>query len=218
MITSANVSEWRRWNFGRRLLTGALDAGLIVKEIEKYDAHDAAHVSEVVRDQADLNAAVDRYLGLYRRIEQERIPLGMWYQFPSAYPPTGRIEARDQAGLTLEVEDTPIKVQRGRFFKLSVKVKNKSGVTIASSPPWPVLLVHRWNKTSGVDGRHLVQPPLWPGSQRAYPMLIAAPPRPGEYRLSVTLLQEGWRRLDQVDPPVLAECTIRVAPARGDGV
>jgi Glycosyltransferase Family 4 len=45
MVTSADVSHFQRWNFGARLLRRPLDPQLILDEIRRYDAADAAEVS-----------------------------------------------------------------------------------------------------------------------------------------------------------------------------
>ncbi len=217
MVTSEEVALGRRWNFGRRLLTRPLETGLIAREIQRYDANDAGRVSRWIRDHAALENTVDRYVTLYEQILGERIPWGLWYRLRDGYPRTERVEARDQAGISVEVLEPPTSAWCGQLLRLSAKLSNDSSVALATSPPWPVLLAHRWSEGDEDSGRHILQPPLWPGSTRDYEMQVTAPMVPGEYVLQVRLLQEGWRWLDQVDPPVTAELPIRVVAGSQDG-
>jgi hypothetical protein len=64
MVTSANVMELRRWNFGFRVLTEPLCARLIAEHVNEYDAQDARNVSEYVRRHASLVDAVQKYVRL----------------------------------------------------------------------------------------------------------------------------------------------------------
>ena len=60
--------------------------------------------------------------------------------------------------------------------------------------------------------RSILQPPLLPGSSSEYPVCVIPPERDGDCILRVTVIQEGWRWLDTLDPKVCAEvpvCVIR---------
>jgi len=74
MVTSNNVSEFRRWNFGRKLLTGSHKPDLIVNQIRRYNADDARKVSKYVRVNATLKAAVEQYIQLYQGVLSQPFP------------------------------------------------------------------------------------------------------------------------------------------------
>ena len=61
MVTSTNIRELRRWNFGFRILQRPLLPELIADEIQRYDAADALEVSKHIRENADLTGAVERF-------------------------------------------------------------------------------------------------------------------------------------------------------------
>lgn len=71
MVTSEEVDHFRRWNFGARLLRRPLDPQVILEQIERYDANDAAEVSRRVRGSAGLDGQVDRLIALYREVLEE---------------------------------------------------------------------------------------------------------------------------------------------------
>lgn len=74
MVTSADLDALRRLNFGHRCLRRPLVPGLIVREIERYEARDAAEVSRRVREEAGLEPALDSLVALYEEVigEHER--------------------------------------------------------------------------------------------------------------------------------------------------
>jgi hypothetical protein len=65
MLTIANLARFRRDNFGRELLTRPIDAATIGEEIDRYDASDAAEVSRVLREDASLDRALDRWEAVF---------------------------------------------------------------------------------------------------------------------------------------------------------
>jgi hypothetical protein len=68
LVTSSVVDEWRRNNFGLRLLTREPTKEAIVSEIGRYDAHDAALVSGRIREFASLSTYLDRVEAVYRDV------------------------------------------------------------------------------------------------------------------------------------------------------
>lgn len=74
MVTSAELDALRRLNFGLRTLRHPLVPELILREIERYDARDAAEVSRRVREEAGLEPALDHLVTLYEEVigEHER--------------------------------------------------------------------------------------------------------------------------------------------------
>jgi hypothetical protein len=65
MATHAQLPTWRRWNFGRGLLTTAHDVDAICAAIDHYDADDAAHCREYARTHWSLDAMVDALIAEY---------------------------------------------------------------------------------------------------------------------------------------------------------
>jgi glycosyl transferase family 4 len=80
MVKSRDVDEFRRWNFGARLLRRPLDPHILLEEIRQYDPIDAAEVSRRIRDSAGLDGQVDQLLALYREV------LAEWEQAPRPKP------------------------------------------------------------------------------------------------------------------------------------
>ncbi|HEY6389767.1 MAG TPA: glycosyltransferase [Bryobacteraceae bacterium] len=76
MVTSENFASLRMLNFGVRTLSRPLTAKLVVEELQRYDASDAAQVSALVRANCGLQPAMDRIVGLYERVlvEARRCP------------------------------------------------------------------------------------------------------------------------------------------------
>lgn len=73
LVTVDKVQEWHRWNFGRRLMQTPIDSESIRREVLRYDAADAARVSDYVRTHVSLEAAVDALEALACQvIEAER--------------------------------------------------------------------------------------------------------------------------------------------------
>jgi hypothetical protein len=65
MLTTQNLAQFRNDNFGRELLTRPLDAATIGQEIDRYDASDAAEVSRILREDAALDRALDRWEAVF---------------------------------------------------------------------------------------------------------------------------------------------------------
>jgi hypothetical protein len=68
MVTTAELDQLRRLNFGIRALSEKVDPDLLVREIERYNPGDAAEVSRRVRASADLETVVADALSLYREV------------------------------------------------------------------------------------------------------------------------------------------------------
>jgi hypothetical protein len=68
LATSSLVDEWRRNNFGLRLLTREPAKEAIVTEIGRYDTHDAALVSGRIREFASLSIYLDSVEAIHRDV------------------------------------------------------------------------------------------------------------------------------------------------------
>lgn len=213
MVQTSNMGEFRLRNYGFSLLTRPFRPELIREEIQKYDSLDAAEVTDYIRRVASLEDAVNRYVALYRLALDEWPEPG---ESPDDYPKTERLETADQARLTISLRDVPESVSGSRHFVIQARIANQTGLVVATAPPWPCFLMYRWiDRTSGemvVEHglRSILQPPLLPGSSSEYPVPVIPPGHEGDCILRVTLLQEGWRWLDTLDPKVCAEAPVCV--------
>ena len=214
MVTSANVYQLSRWNFGFRVLQGPLDPKLIAAEIGRYDPVDAGRVSAYVRRNNRLEAAVKRYVALYRRAFVERSRVSDEFDW---HPCSRPLQIEDQEGLKLRLLNVPGSAVPGGHLTFDAALDNRSAVPVATSAPWPCLLTYRWlsRRTGEIVVEHgfrtILQPPAWPGMESVYPMRAIAPNREGDYILRVTIIQEGWRWLDHLSPAVSADAPVRVA-------
>ena len=214
MVTSANLNQLRPWNFGFRVLQGPLDPRLIAEEIRRYDPVDAGRVSAYMRKNSSLEAAVKRYVGLYRQAMGERTRVSDEIDW---HPASRPLQIEDQEVLKLRLMNVPDSAAPRRQFTFDVALQNGSQVPIATSSPWPCLLTYRWlcRRTGEIVVEHgfrsILQPPAWPGMETIYPMRAIAPNREGDYILRATIIQEGWRWLDHLSPAVCADAPVRIA-------
>ncbi len=213
LVTRDRVQELRRWNFGFRVLDRPLRPHLIAEEIARYDSHDAGDVSTYLRETAGLDEAVRQYSALYRLArgtEPSSDDAADWN------PTTARLQIEDQRGVEVTVVDAPQVVEAGRLFNVHVSLRNSSRQPIATSHPWPCQLMYRWldPKSRAMVVEHgfrtAVSPPCRPGTTTRQIVRVFAPAQAGDYVLRVTMIQEGWRWLDALEPAVAAETTIFV--------
>lgn len=68
MVNTGEFDKLRRLNFGIRTLSRSIDAGVLEKEIARYDARDASEVSQRIRATAGRDAAIDQILALYQEV------------------------------------------------------------------------------------------------------------------------------------------------------
>lgn len=71
MVSTSEFERLRRLNFGIRTLRSRLGAETIVREIARYDPRDAAGVSRMVRANAGLDEAAERFIALYHEVIRE---------------------------------------------------------------------------------------------------------------------------------------------------
>ncbi len=74
LVTSENFEALRRLNFGVRSLHRSIEIEAVASEIARYDAEDAARVSERVRSQAGREQAVDRIEQVYEHVLGAAMP------------------------------------------------------------------------------------------------------------------------------------------------
>ena len=66
MVTTGELDRLRALNFGHRTLCNELSADLIINEINRYDAIDAAKVSRRIRSTASLDSMVYELVAIYQ--------------------------------------------------------------------------------------------------------------------------------------------------------
>jgi len=79
MVKTGDVEDFRRWNFGARLLRQPLDAQILLEQIRRYDSNDATEVSRRIRASAGLDGQVDQLIALYREVLSE------WARAPKSH-------------------------------------------------------------------------------------------------------------------------------------
>jgi Domain of unknown function (DUF4915) len=106
----------------------------------------------------------------------------------------------EEVATRVRIEPFPT-MEVGDRRALVANVENLGSSTFASIHPFPVNLSYRWNDEEGrqIDGQrtHLGRP-LLPGAEEAYEIIVQAPLEPGEYSLSVSLVQDGNFWLDEI--------------------
>jgi hypothetical protein len=109
MVKSADVDEFRRWNFGARLLRQPLDPQILLKQIARYDPSDATVVSRRIRASAGLDDQVDQLIALYGEV------LTAWKR---ARKPSRRSEVRS-AAIALRAVRPPVP-RRERIRRIGI--------------------------------------------------------------------------------------------------
>jgi hypothetical protein len=71
LVTRDVVAEWRRHNFGRKILTTPMAEEALLCAIASYDATDAAAVTEFIRAEDGLDRHIDQLECLYREVVAE---------------------------------------------------------------------------------------------------------------------------------------------------
>ena len=71
MVTTSEVDQLRRLNFGVRTLQKTVAADVLEKEIARYDARDAMEVSRRIRENAGREAALAQIVALYSDVMRE---------------------------------------------------------------------------------------------------------------------------------------------------
>jgi hypothetical protein len=71
MVTTSEVDQLRRVNFGVRALRGSVDPDVLEREIARYDPQDAAEVSRRIRETAGREKSIDQIVALYYDVVSE---------------------------------------------------------------------------------------------------------------------------------------------------
>lgn len=68
MVTTANLDELRRLNFGVRTLQQPLSPATVRHALANYDPDDASNVAAIMRSTASLTGAAEKYLAVYNEV------------------------------------------------------------------------------------------------------------------------------------------------------
>ncbi len=71
LVTASEFDQLRARNFGLRTLRDPLSANVLDRQIARYDAEDAAKVSQLVRASAGLDSVVDQIISMYGEVIAE---------------------------------------------------------------------------------------------------------------------------------------------------
>jgi hypothetical protein len=102
--------------------------------------------------------------------------------------------------------DLPATIALGDVARVICTVENVGGGFLVPAPPFPVEACYRWFDADGVaagEGTWLHTPlprVIVPAGSARFEVLVAPPPVAGRFTLRLTLLQEGIRWFDDVDP------------------
>lgn len=116
--------------------------------------------------------------------------------------------------LRISLCTAPGAVPAESVFPAVVNVYNGTCLDLKSAAPHPVHLSYHWLTATGeyfiFDGRRTrLFPALRAGETRRYEIVVEAPPRPGEYILRCTLVQEMVRWMD---PGVCCDAPVEITP------
>ncbi|MCA1619248.1 MAG: glycosyltransferase family 4 protein [Acidobacteria bacterium] len=122
LVTANELEKLRRLNFGIRALGEKIDPDLLLRQIERYDAADAAEVSRRFRAGSDLGSVVDDAIALYGEVINEYRGL----------PPTDPLEeTRAAAGhlrwLTLTTRRKQAECEAMLANSLTLRLRNRVG-------------------------------------------------------------------------------------------
>ena len=118
MVTTREVDQLRRLNFGVRALQGSVNPDLLEKEIVRYDAADAAEVSRRIRNGAGREAAIDQIIAVYQDVLDE---FAATRRDPDA---EARAEAMYLQQLALHLEGERNRLRNSQTFRLRNRLLN----------------------------------------------------------------------------------------------
>jgi hypothetical protein len=237
MVTMAEYGALREWNFGARTLRDPLDVTALMSQIRRYDAAAAADVSRAIRRDADLEAALDRYLAVYEEALAEPAPVRTSEPMPAVIEPLiqriGALESElaafrqpermdplreeEIAALQVTLESAPASLAAGETAVAWVRLRNGlPDRSLGSWRPHPLQWGVRWRPIGQTDfdpaehGRTPIHYGIPPLGEKRSAVRIVAPATPGRYVLRITLVQEWLQWLDQALTPVYQDVEVEV--------
>jgi hypothetical protein len=118
----------------------------------------------------------------------------------------------DTDGISLRPATPVVTGSPGQVLEVSVDVVNGSPWWLSSGFRYPISASYRWLDVHGapvaIEGRRTHFPePVAPGASARVAVAVELPAEPGQYTLVLTLVQEHFAWLDEIDPA----CTARLA-------
>ena len=116
------------------------------------------------------------------------------------------------------VGECPAQAKTGSEFAATIRIENRSGVTLHSHPPCPVNLCYHWRDAATgaievFDGRRTpLDLALRDGEAGTFEVIVQAPPRPGDFLLDVTLVQEHVRWFECARPTGVETRRVKLTP------
>ena len=119
-------------------------------------------------------------------------------------------------GIALHPLQAEVAGAAGELTAVAVEVRNNSPWWLSSAFPYPLNLSYRWLDENGAgaggDGRRTNFPaPLGPGGSTRVDVAVVLPATPGRHTLQLTVVQERFAWLDDLDPGCAARLTATVA-------
>ena len=122
LVTTADLEQLRRLNFGIRTLTEKVAAQPLLNQIERYDADDAMEVSRRVRAASDLESLMDDVSDLYGEVIAE------FRERPASEPAEeNRAVAEYLRWMTLAVRDKQAQVETMLVNSPTLRLRNQLG-------------------------------------------------------------------------------------------
>jgi FkbM family methyltransferase len=118
----------------------------------------------------------------------------------------------DPGTITLQPEPAVLTGQVAEILTVGVQVRNGTRTWLSSEFRYqPILVSYRWYDTEGnlavTEGHRSALPaPLAPGASVRVDATVQLPAIPGDYELSITMVQEHFAWLDEID----SRCSARV--------
>lgn len=181
------------------------------------------------RSRAEREAKVRFY-----RAQEDALDLGFYYLYedhasPEEFLPavaTGTPESgllhmgmmwpEEVEGVGLEILEVPEEIVPGALFWPQVRVNNCTSRALCSAPPFPVHLSYHWLEAASrqvviFDGKRTqFFPFLAPQTENVYSVFVVAPPKPGDYLLQISLVQEEIRWFEDCARNFICEVPVRV--------
>jgi acetolactate synthase-1/2/3 large subunit len=123
------------------------------------------------------------------------------------------IEEERQAAIT--IEELSEDAEAGGLLTVSCLIRNTGTGILTPAPPYPVRVVHSWHDANGdvagdeAKGTALIRS-LPPDGFARMPLRIRVPEQAGQYRLRITLAQDGGRPFSELDKNSMTEKEITV--------
>jgi hypothetical protein len=221
MVAAAEVSELRKWNFGMRTLQLPVTPHAILAELARYNAADARLVSDYIREHSAATRLIPEYSSLYDKVMTIPLPTTenasieyyramsrkimtfeaelYWLRNPYRMEPL-TASAAAQVSLINATVSAPL---LNGYMWVRCEVRNGTSQRLGWYHPAHINLSYHWLDADGkiavFEGlRTPLVPSIEPGSSETYELKVAPPPDPGEYRLRITLIQDGVRWFDEL--------------------